>query len=218
MKNYSTIAIISTIAGCFISISDWIVQMQSIESDHFIRRITQLTTWELWFSSHACVFLFPLWASGTWLLYRITKDAAPLLAKVTSILLAYSMLLLIPFHHSYNLFGMLANTGIQPDDAQWQLLVNINSPFYPVMFLLLPLSWIGFGIISWRKKSPLPRWTLVINPVFLSLSLELLAILSPGIFKPIQPGIFSAATTLNFWISYHYLKKQPINNRSLDYI
>ena len=100
-RNYDCIIIISVISGLFIIICDYKVQMKTIETDYFVSRLLSLDETILNLSSFGCIFTFPFWILGTYLIYTTMRKVNKKLALINTLCMSYSLLMLGFYHYSY---------------------------------------------------------------------------------------------------------------------
>lgn len=91
-------------------------------------------------------------------------------------------------------------------NIDWQLLTGSNIPFFPFMFILLPVTWLIVGFSNFSSKAIVPRWSIVVNPVILTIILSIVTWIIPKT-ECLLPGIFSLGITLYYIICWISLKK-----------
>lgn len=157
---YRFIIVVSILAGVFISICDYLVQMTTTETSYFVSRILTLDQTILNLASYGCIFMFPSWIAGMVFVYKAGIFVNKNLSLIISICIVYALLMLSFYHYSYIVIDRVGafSSRILPRD--WDLLNSINAPFNPFMFILFPLSWIIIGLMSLSKKSIIPVWTI----------------------------------------------------------
>lgn len=209
-RSSNMLFIISIISGVFITVCDYLVQMITTEAIYFVSRLCGLNDLTIHLASYGCIFAFPFWIAGSWFVYQTGIRINKRLAIITTISMAYSLLILSFYHYSYIIIRQVSLFTITIENADWQLLIDANAPFMPFMFILLPVSWIIIGSMCFSSKSIVPRWSIILNPVILTVVLSLLTWGFPGIFQRLQPGIFSLGVTAHYLICYVSLKKRKI--------
>lgn len=133
-RNYDCIIIISVISGLFIIICDYIVQMKTIETDYFVSRLLSLDETILNLSSFGCIFTFPFWILGTYLIYTTMRKVNKKLALINTLCMSYSLLMLGFYHYSYAIiYNIGTSKMIMQTNIDWQLLTESNMPFFPFM-------------------------------------------------------------------------------------
>lgn len=95
---------------------------------------------------------------------------------------------------------------IMQTNIDWQLLTGSNIPFFPFMFILLPVTWLIVGFSNFSSKAIVPRWSIVVNPVILTIILSIVTWIIPKT-ECLLPGIFSLGITLYYIICWISLKK-----------
>ena len=209
MKKYEDLIFIqSVIGGVFVIVCDYWVQMTTVETTYFVSRLLSLDSMILNLSSYGCVFLFPFWITGVYFVYKTMCRVNRWIALLCSVSIAYSLLMLAFFHYSYAMIyriGMSEIMGVAGMD--WQALVASNQPFYPFMFVLLPVGWLIVGFSNFSAKAVVPRWSIMVNPVMLTLISSVMVWIDPRA-ACIQPGIFSLGITSYYAICWMNLKKE----------
>ncbi len=74
------------------------------------------------------------------------------------------------------------------------------------MFILLPVTWLIVGFSNFSSKAIVPRWSIVVNPVILTIILSIVTWIIPKT-ECLLPGIFSLGITLYYIICWISLKK-----------
>lgn len=209
MKRYGhTIIIISVVCGLFITVCDYLVQMTTVDTNYFVSRLLSLNSTVLNLSSYGCIFALPFWLTGAYFVYAIMRKVNKRLALICTGCMIYALLMLGFFHYSYAMIHKVGMAeGMAVAELDWEVLTKANIPFYPFMFILLPASWLVIGCSNFSSKSIVPRWSIVINPVVLTILSSIMAWIYPAIFQKTQPGIFSLGITLYFIICWISLKK-----------
>ena len=64
------ILIASVLAGAFITICDYLVQMITVEVSYFVNQIINLSDTFLLLASYGCLFTFPIWILGLFFIYK----------------------------------------------------------------------------------------------------------------------------------------------------
>lgn len=209
MKKYGyTIIIISVVCGLFITVCDYLVQMTTVETNYFVSKLLLLNGIVLNLSSYGCIFALPFWLTGAYFVYAAMCKVNKRLALACTACMVYSLWMLGFFHYSY---AIIHNVGMSEGMAvaglDWEALTKSNMPFYPFMFILLPATWLVIGCSNFSSKSVVSRWSVVMNPVVLTILSSLMTWIYPTIFQKIQPGIFSLGITLHYIICWISLKK-----------
>ncbi len=201
-KGVNLVFVLSVICGLFVTICDYLVQMTTTETDYFVSRILSLDEFTMMLSSYGCMFTFPFWISGVYLVYLTMCRVNRRLALLCSVGVGYSLLMLAYFHYGY---AMVYDIGDSLTD--WCAVTKANAPLYPFMFGLLPICWIVIGAMCFSQKSVVPRWTVLANPVVLSVGLSLVAWIYPSA-RILQPGVFSLGITLYYVVCWMKLKNE----------
>lgn len=169
-RNYDCIIIISVISGLFITTCDYLVQMKTVETDYFVSRLLSLEETILNLSSFGCIFTFPFWILGTYFIYTTMCKVNKKLALINTFCISYSLLILGFYHYSYAIIYSIGTSKmIMQTNIDWQLLTGSNIPFFPFMFILLPVTWLIVGFSNFSSKAIVPRWSIVVNPVILTI-------------------------------------------------
>ncbi len=205
---YKLIFYTGLISGILITVGDYLAQMRSVEPEYFTERLISLPVETIYYISYGCIFLFPLWLSGYYLIYKSVEKVNKPLAGTAVLTAVYSTLTLMIFHFSYIVIYTLGKCSSEFLQQYRDRIVAVNDPFNFFMFILLPLSWIVIAFLNWNKKSFLPRLNILLNPVCLSLLFAILTFLSPAIFESFQPGIFSVGVTLNYITAFRSIMKK----------
>ena len=92
--------------------------------------------------------------------------------------------------------------------SEWEPVVSTLTPFFPFMFILLPLGWILVGLCNLSSKAVVSRWTILLNPVVLMVISSVMAWLSPSFFRKIQPCMFSLGITSYYFICWFFIRKK----------
>ncbi len=201
-KGIHLIFVLSTVCGLFVTICDYLVQMTTTETDYFVSRILSLDNISVVLSSYGCMFTFPFWISGVYLIYLTMRRVNQSLALLCSVGVGYSLLMLAYFHYSYAMVFNIGNT-----QADWSLLTKANTPLYPFMFVLLPICWLVIGMSNFSSKSVISGWTILVNPVLLTMIFSIITWIYPSA-QILQPGIFSLGITFYYVICWMQLKKR----------
>ena len=161
-RNYDCIIIISVISGLFITTCDYLVQMKTVETDYFVSRLLSLEETILNLSSFGCIFTFPFWILGTYFIYTTMCKVNKKLALINTFCISYSLLMLGFYHYSYAIIYSIGTSKmIMQTNIDWQLLTGSNIPFFPFMFILLPVTWLIVGFSNFSSKAIVPRWSIV---------------------------------------------------------
>lgn len=207
-KHEDLIFIQSVIGGVFVTVCDYWVQMTTVETTYFVSRLLSLDHTVLNLSSYGCVFLFPFWITGVYFVYKTMCRVHRQLALFCSVAIAYSLLMLAFLHYSYAIIYRIGMSGtMDMIGSDWQVLVASNQPFYPFMFILLPVSWLLVGISNFSAKAIVPRWSIVVNPVMLTLISSVMVWVDSRA-ECLQPGFFSLGITAYFAICRMSLKRE----------
>ena len=79
------------------------------------------------------------------------------LALINTFCISYSLLMLGFYHYSYAIIYSIGTSKmIMQTNIDWQLLTGSNIPFFPFMFILLPVTWLIVGFsnpASGRQKA-----------------------------------------------------------------
>ena len=111
------------------------------------------------------------------------------------------------YHYSYAIIYSIGTSKmIMQTNIDWQLLTGSNIPFFPFMFILLPVTWLIVGFSNFSSKAIVPRWSIVVNPVILTIILSIVTWIIPKT-ECLLPGIFSLGITLYYIICWISLKK-----------
>ena len=180
-KILDTIAVSSIISGVFITVCDYLVQMRSTETEQFVSRLLALDGVSITLSSYVCIFTFPFWIIGLYLVYLTMNKVNSAMAMICSGMIAYSMIMMSFFHYCYALIYNIGNAGAI--GSEWEPVVSTLSPFIPFMFILLPLGWILVGLCNLSSKAIVSRWTILLNPVVLMVISSAMAWLFPTFFR-----------------------------------
>lgn len=209
MKKYEDLIFVqSVIAGLFVIVCDYWVQMTTVETAYFVSRLLSLDSTAMNLASYGCIFLFPFWITGVYFVYATMRRINRRLALLCSACISYSLLMLAFFHYSYAMIYRIGMSGVMDGAGMdWQALVGANQPFYPFMFVLLPVSWLIVGLSNFSAKTVVPRWSIVVNPVVLTLVSSVLVRVDPRT-GCLQPGIFSLGITAYYAICWMSLKKE----------
>ncbi|GAE23085.1 hypothetical protein JCM10003_2782 [Bacteroides pyogenes JCM 10003] len=209
MKKYEDLIFIqSVIGGVFVIVCDYWVQMTTVETTYFVSKLLSLDSMVLNLSSYGCVFLFPFWITGVYFVYKTMCRVNRRVALLCSASIVYSLLMLAFFHYSYAIIYRIGMSGtMDVAGMDWQVLVASNLPFYPFMFILLPVSWLVVGFSNFSAKAVVPRWSIVMNPVMLTLISSVMVWIDPRA-ECLQPGIFSLGVTSYYAICWMSLKKE----------
>lgn len=209
MKKYEDLILIqSVIGGVFVIVCDYWVQMTTVETTYFVSRLLSLDSTALNLSAYGCVFLFPFWITGVYFVYKTMCRINRWVALLCSASIAYSLLMLAFFHYSYAVICRIGMSGtMDVAGMDWQALVTSNQPFYPFMFILLPISWLIVGFGNFSTKAVVPRWSIMVNPVTLTLISSIMVWIDPRA-ACLQPGIFSLGITSYYAICWMSLKKE----------
>lgn len=179
-RNYDCIIIISVISGLFITTCDYLVQMKTVETDYFVSRLLSLEETILNLSSFGCIFTFPFWILGTYFIYTTMCKVNKKLALINTFCISYSLLMLGFYHYSYAIIYSIGTSKmIMQTNIDWQLLTGSNIPFFPFMFILLPVTWLIVGFSNFSSKAIVPRWSIVVNPVILTIILSIVTWIIP---------------------------------------
>ena len=206
-RNYDCIIIISVISGLFITTCDYLVQMKTVETDYFVSRLLSLEETILNLSSFGCIFTFPFWILGTYFIYTTMCKVNKKLALINTFCISYSLLMLGFYHYSYAIIYSIGTSKmIMQTNIDWQLLTGSNIPFFPFMFILLPVTWLIVGFSNFSSKAIVPRWSIVVNPVILTIILSIVTWIIPKT-ECLLPGICSLGITLYYIICWISLKK-----------
>ena len=205
-KILDIIAVSSIISGAFITVCDYLVQMRSTETEQFVSRLLVLDGVSITLSSYVCIFAFPFWIIGLYLVYLTMHKVNSAMATICSGVIAYSMIMMTFFHYCYALIYNIGNAGII--GSEWESVVSTLSPFFPFMFILLPLGWILVGICNLSSKAIVSRWTILLNPVVLMVMSSTMTWLSPTFFRKVQPCTFSLGITSYYFICWFYIRKK----------
>lgn len=153
-RNYDCIIIISVISGLFITTCDYLVQMKTVETDYFVSRLLSLEETILNLSSFGCIFTFPFWILGTYFIYTTMCKVNKKLALINTFCISYSLLMLGFYHYSYAIIYSIGTSKmIMQTNIDWQLLTGSNIPFFPFMFILLPVTWLIVGFSNFSSKA-----------------------------------------------------------------
>ncbi|MCR4769992.1 MAG: hypothetical protein K5874_07290 [Bacteroidaceae bacterium] len=200
-RKIDIIALLSVISGLYIVVCDYLVQMTTIEADYFVARLMSLDDFVIYMSSYGCIFAFPFWILGIYLVYKTMCKVNKNLSIFTSAGIVYSLFMLAFFHYSY---VMIHN--VKTVETDWSTLTNANVPFYPFMFLLLPVLWLIVGISNFSSKAIIPKWTILVNPVMLTIISSIITWIAPKALC-LQPGVFSLGITVYYVVCWMSLKK-----------
>lgn len=158
-------------------------------------------------SSFGCIFTFPFWILGTYFIYTTMCKVNKKLALINTFCISYSLLMLGFYHYSYAIIYSIGTSKmIMQTNIDWQLLTGSNIPFFPFMFILLPVTWLIVGFSNFSSKAIVPRWSIVVNPVILTIILSIVTWIIPKT-ECLLPGIFSLGITLYYIICWISLKK-----------
>ena len=102
-KILDIIAVSSIISGVFITVCDYLVQMRSTETEQFVSRLLVLDGVSITLSSYVCIFAFPFWIIGLYLVYLTMYKVNRAMAMICSGVIAYSMIMMTFFHYCYAL-------------------------------------------------------------------------------------------------------------------
>ena len=196
------ILIASVLAGVFITICDYLVQMITVEVSYFVNQIINLSDTFLLLASYGCLFTFPIWILGLFFIYKAIVGFNRPLAIIIIMLITYSLLMVSTFHYYYLIVDRVSHFSTDVVKADWELLSNINNPLQLFMFIILPIGWLIIGCLALSKKTIIPAWSIALNPTILSLILLMLSEYVSPFFEKIQPGIFSLAITSQYIIAY----------------
>ena len=190
-RNYDCIIIISVISGLFITTCDYLVQMKTVETDYFVSRLLSLEETILNLSSFGCIFTFPFWILGTYFIYTTMCKVNKKLALINTFCISYSLLMLGFYHYSYAIIYSIGTS---------KMIMQTN------IFILLPVTWLIVGFSNFSSKAIVPRWSIVVNPVILTIILSIVTWIIPKT-ECLLPGIFSLGITLYYIICWISLKK-----------
>lgn len=144
--------------------------MKTVETDYFVSRLLSLEETILNLSSFGCIFTFPFWILGTYFIYTTMCKVNKKLALINTFCISYSLLILGFYHYSYAIIYSIGTSKmIMQTNIDWQLLTGSNIPFFPFMFILLPVTWLIVGFSNFSSKAIVPRWSIVVNPVILTI-------------------------------------------------
>ena len=173
----------------------------------------------LWGNTLGLVFL-PLQLCGLWVVHRALAPAHPWLARIASLGLAYAVVAGLAYHVTFAFVGTGLQVHQQLDNEVTAAMVERFGEYNLTLFrfaqVSLSVGSLAFAALLLWKRTALPRWVALCNPLTLLFMVRAPAALLPApVGGFVAPGYFNLTMLLFFGICFGMMRARPLPARQV---
>ncbi len=159
------------------------------------RYLASIPEWRLLLGHYVGVLALPLQLAGIWLMYQALLPAGRRLALAVGLGGAYAVAAGPGLHSTFAILALVVQARAHANPATQALLAHIVqradpfvSPLGAVILTVMLLTYLGYALVVGFRRTRLPRWMALCNPLtFLALG-GLLALAIPAVALVVVPA------------------------------